>query len=237
MKYLKQTTFFAIFTLFVFYSCDSPLKPEGKLDDKSINLKKFDEIELSGRFRVIFIEDSIYQVRIESFTNLIENLEIAQNKENLIIKEKNKVDENIEIYNVFIHSKHVKELKVNEFVLVDSPSFLKNDDLKISLNDESKFIAEIQSKNFELILNDNSDANLKGNTLELDLSANDKSVLKAPFFVIDIADVTFSDISQAELNIKSEIKGSVNDNSKLIYIGNPSKDLDQNDLAKVEERK
>ncbi|MCB9202051.1 MAG: DUF2807 domain-containing protein [Flavobacteriales bacterium] len=217
-------------------SCSSPIQPQGEIDDKEIELKTYDEVELSGRFRTIFIEDSVSKVRIESFTNIIENLNIEQNGFKVKVSEKESVDEGTEIYNVYIHTKNIKEIYAEDNVFIDTPSYIRNNEVLIELNDDAKMIAELYSEKLELSITDNADANLKGSTVNLDLEAEDNSSLKAPFFVINEAEVYQSGMSESELNVKNELTGKVIDNSKLTFIGNPSKDVKQKDLATIEKK-
>lgn len=234
-----NTVFKIIFTIsvtFLLFSCNSVLKPEGELDDKIINFKTFDEVELNGSFRVIFVEDSVSKIRIETFHNLVENLKIEQNGFRISISENQNVSEEVEIYNVFIHSKKINEIIAENSILIDAPSFIRNEKLMLDLKDRVKFIAEIEVKDLIISISDEVDVNLKGSALNLELDATGNTITKMPFLSTENTDINLKDVAKAEINVKSNLEGEVKDNSQLIYIGSPSKDVQQKDLAKIEQK-
>jgi hypothetical protein len=62
---------------------------------------------------------------------------------------------------------------------------------------------------------------LAGKALELDLEASGKSKLDIGEYVVDVARVDLKGASEAVMNVVSEFDVTLNEASRLYYLGNP----------------
>lgn len=222
-------------SLFLFCGCGSPLVGDGVIQDKEIKIQDFKELVLSGSFRVIITSEQTPKLRVESYANLIDNLNIEQKGNKLIIEEKKSVQEGV-ICNIFIGTKSLEYLKLNDNVTIDQPTSFMGKQIKVILNDSSKLIANVETVKLNLTMNDQSQCNLKGNCLEMEMELNDDAQLIAHYLNIESANVQLNDRSLAEILVLKKLIAKAYDEAQLLYAGSPSLEIKTKQKAVVKSK-
>lgn len=190
---------------------------------------------LDGSFRVIITSEQTPKLRIESYSNLIDNLTIEQSGSKLTIEEKKSVQEG-EICNIFIGSKTLEYLKLKNKVTVDQPSTFMGKKIEVILHDASKLIANIETIKLNLTMNDQSQCNLKGNCLEMEMELNDDAQLIAHYLNIESANVQLNERSLAEILVLKKLIAKAYDEAQLLYAGSPSLEIKTKQKAVVKSK-
>ena len=82
-----------------------------------------------------------------------------------------------------------------------------------------------------------SKANILGKTQNLNIKLSDSASIMAPYFYIENLEILIKNGASAGLNIDQEMKGTLENTSKLIFYGEPLNKLTKKDKASVENRK
>ena len=82
-----------------------------------------------------------------------------------------------------------------------------------------------------------SNANILGETKNLNLKLSDSASIMAPYFYVENLELNAKNDASAGLNIDNEMKGTLENTSKLIFYGEPLNKLTKKDKASVENRK
>jgi hypothetical protein len=82
-----------------------------------------------------------------------------------------------------------------------------------------------------------SNANILGETKNLNLKLADSASIMAPYFYVENLEILSKNGASAGLNIDQEMKGTLENTSKLIFYGEPLNKLTKKDKASVENRK
>lgn len=82
-----------------------------------------------------------------------------------------------------------------------------------------------------------SNANILGETKNLNLKLADSASIMAPYFYVENLEILSKNGASAGLNIDQEMKGTLENTSKLIFYGEPLNKLTKKDKAVIENRK
>ncbi len=227
---------FSIVSLVV--SCKSSLKGNGSIIEKEERLnEKVNELNLSGNYQAVLIQDEENKYVIEASDNLIPNLHIEFEEGVLQISEK-ETAETDDIYKIYVYSNQLNTLTLNDNVEFDVSGQIKSERLELDLRDHSKFLAQLSIDDFEINVEDNASLSVMGSTKNFEADFSDAAKMLSPDFIVGTADIELSDNAEVNIQIVSKLKGMSQDNSVLEYKGNPDKDFnskDQSKIIKVEE--
>ncbi len=101
---------------------------------------------------------------------------------------------------------------------------LSQDNLSIDLQDQSSFNGKLTVKSLETIIRNQARVNVRGTADKLDLVMRDQTDLRAGSFEVIMADVELGNQTNARINVTENLKGSLDDHSRLSYKGNPEKE-------------
>lgn len=218
-------------------SCNFSIKGEGTTTTKEIKLGNIKQISAKGNYRLVYLyDDKNPRMIIESYKNIIDNLNISTNGELLSLSESRDVKDT-DLYNVYIYNPGIVQFDLYDNVNADINSQLRTSKLTISLADQSKFLGNnIVVDELIVKIKNTAKINLQGSGNKLNLTAKDESDFSAPFFEISEANIQLSNVATAELNVKSKLTGKIKNNSTLTLMGNPEKDIKQMDLAEIKQK-
>ncbi len=220
--------------VFLCISCNFSIKGEGKITSKEVKLQNIKQISAKGNCRLIYLFDNQKpRMIIETYGNLIDNLDIDNAGGQLSISESRTVQDT-DLYNIYIYNPGIERFDIHDNVNVDINSQLRVSKLNISLSDNSKFLgSNVVVDELTVKATDASKINLQGTGTKLLLTVKNDSNFSAPFFEVSEAQIQLSNVATAELNVKNKLTGALTNNSELTLIGSPAKDLKQKDLAKI----
>ena len=136
MKLFRVLFYFAFLGI---VSCGK-ISPKGDIETQSIHLQDFSKLNLEGKFRVFYVKTDSNAVEIETYPNLINNLDIKTENDELKISEKRKV-ERVDFYSLTIYSKKdLQKISLSDSVEFNGSSEIKAKNFQLNLNQSSKFI-------------------------------------------------------------------------------------------------
>ncbi|MRI63961.1 hypothetical protein EDM00_08170 [Ornithobacterium rhinotracheale] len=221
---------------FSLFSCQQSITGEGSADiAQDYKVQNFDKIDAKGMFKITFIENDSAYISVQSHENLIENLDIATKGNTLNIKEKKDVD-GFESYNVYVYyNQPIGEIDLAGKVLAESAGIFRGNKLEISTKDEAKVNQfSVNLKELDAEAKDQSEMTISGVSTKLDVEGKNLSTINFDKLNTTVAKVELSDEAKAKLDVQNELSGKIVNNTSLEYSGNPKKDVDVKDRAKIQ---
>lgn len=215
----------------------SKISPKGEIEVKDQKVENFTKLNLKGNFKVFFAKGGQNLVSVETYPNIYKNLDIEVENGTLTIKE-NRKPENVDFYSVTIFGKNeLSEISLSDKVELNISGQVKSPNFSLNLNDHSKFMGSVISEKSNLEMSQISNANILGETKNLNLKITDSASIMAPYFYVENLELNAKNNASAGLNIAQEMKGTLENTSKLIFYGEPLNKLIKKDKASVENRK
>ena len=230
----KLTILFIIFLGFI--SC-SKISPSGEIEVKDQKVENFTKLNLKGNFKIFFAKGSQNLVSVETYPNIYKNLDIEVENGTLTIEESRK-PENVDFYNITVFGKNdLSEISLAENVEMNISGQVKSPQFSLNLKDHSKFMGAVISEKSSVEMTQKANANILGETKNLNLKLADSASIMAPYFYVENLELNAKNDASAGLNIDNEMKGTLENTSKLIFYGEPINKLTKKDKSSVENRK
>ena len=230
----RLTLYFIIFLGLI--SC-SKISPKGEIEVKDEKVENFTKLNLKGNFKVFFAKAEQNLVSVETYPNIYKNLNIEVENGTLTIEE-NRKPENVDFYSVTIFGKNeLSEISLAENVEMNVSGQVKSPNFSLNLKDHSKFMGAVIAPKSKIEMAEKSNANILGETKNLNLKLADSASIMAPYFYVENLELNAKNDASAGLNIDNEMKGTLENTSKLIFYGEPLNKLTKKDKSSVENRK
>lgn len=201
------------------------ISPKGSIQTTAKNISDFEMIDFNGKFRVFYVKDKTSKIEIETYPNLMDNLDISVKNNLLKINEKREV-KGVDFYNITVYSKkEPRSIMISDSIEFNGSSELQADNLQFNLKNSAKFIGAIRTKNTTVEMSEHSLANIKGYTQNAFLKLSDSASIIAPFWEIKSLDLQAKNGSYAEAKVVDELKGNLLDTASLLYYDQPIKKI------------
>lgn len=232
----KIFNFLKIFILVGIISC-SKISPKGEIEVKDVTVENFTKLNLKGDFKVFFAKGNQNLVSVETYPNVYKNLDIEVENGILTIEE-NRKPENVDFYSITIFGKNdLNEISLADQVEMNVSGKVKTPEFSLHLKGNSKFMGAVIAPKSKIEMAEKSNANILGETKNLNLKLTDSASIMAPYFYVENLELNAKNDASAGLNIDNEMKGTLENTSKLIFYGEPLNKLTKKDKASVENRK
>ena len=232
----KIFNFLKIFILVGIISC-SKISPKGEIEVKDVTVENFTKLNLKGDFKVFFAKGNQNLVSVETYPNVYKNLDIEVENGILTIEE-NRKPENVDFYSITIFGKNdLNEISLADQVEMNVSGQVKTPEFSLHLKGNSKFMGAVIAPKSKIEMAEKSNANILGETKNLNLKLTDSASIMAPYFYVENLELNAKNDASAGLNIDNEMKGTLENTSKLIFYGEPLNKLTKKDKASVENRK
>ena len=226
---------YLIIILLTIISCGK-VTPKGSIENKEIPLEPFTSIDLKGKFRIFYVRGDSNFVAIESYPNVIKNLDIEVKNKKLSIIEKRETSK-IDFYNITVYSKYnLDQVSISDSIEMNVSSALRADNFKLSLKNNAQFIGSINARKAELDMQNTSRANFEGFTTDAVIKISDTASLIAPYWKITNLDLDSKNGNYAEVNVKDTLKGKITNTAKLLYYNEPIKRFKADKTTKIENK-
>ncbi len=215
----------------------SKISPKGEIEVKDVTVENFTKLNLKGDFKVFFAKGNQNLVSVETYPNVYKNLDIEVENGILSIEENRKTDQ-VDFYNITIFGKNdLNEVSLSDKVEMNVSGKVKTPEFSLHLKGNSKFMGAVIVPKSKIEMAEKSNANILGETKNLNLKLADSASIMAPYFYIENLEILSKNGASAGLNIDQEMKGTLENTSKLIFYGEPLNKLTKKDKASVENRK
>src|SRR5690606_19312031 len=223
---------------FSILSCTSKIEGESVATaKKEFKTGHFKNLDINCNCDVTIISSEISKVVAESHQNLIDNLEVVFNGKNLKIKEKRPVGE-YDLYNVNIYTNPgLSKIKLSKQTKMKISGTLKSEKLKIEAKDQA-FINQsyLDIQNLELDFSDQSNVNLSGTAINLNLDIADESIADLSNLQTVKAEFNAAGNAMTTIHALKDLSGKAIDNSKVFYLGDPNKNTTEKDKAIINKK-
>lgn len=217
-------------------SC-SKITPSGEIEVKDTAVENFTKLNLKGNFKVFFAKAEHNLVSVETYPNIYKNLDIEVENGVLTINE-NRNAENVDFYSITIFGKNnLSEVKLQKHVEMNISGKINSPQFSLNLTDNSKFMGAIATEKTSVEMSKISNANILGKSQLLTLKQSDSASIVAPYFNVENLEINAKNDASAALNIDNEMKGTLENTSKLIFYGEPLNKITKKDKASIENRK
>jgi hypothetical protein len=227
----------SIFSLFLvsslaLFSCGK-VSPKGNVETKTFPVQDYSKLDLDGKFRVFYVKTDSNAVEVETYPNLMDNLDIHVKDKQLFIHEKRESGR-VDFYNLTIYStKNMDQISLSDSVEFNGSTEIKANDFQLKLNKTAKFIGALRSKNATIEMNGHSLANIKGYTQNAFFKLSDSASIIAPFWEINVLDLEVKNGAYAEAKVLDTLKGNLRNTSSLLYYSTPIMKLKKDNATKV----
>ena len=223
---------FVVLGLFLLNSCGK-IQPKGDIKTQSFPVKDFSQVQLEGKFRVFYVKADSNAVEVETYPNLIENLNIKSDQKKLTISEKSPVT-GVDFYTITLYSKKdLQSVSLADSVEFNGSTEIKTHDFTLKLDQSSKFIGAVRTQKSTLEMSGHSLANIKGYTDKAYFKLKDTASIVAPFWELKTLEVQAKNGSYSEALVLDTLMGNLSNTASLLYYQNPVKKLKTEKSTKV----
>ena len=217
-------------------SC-SKISPSGEIEVKDKSVENFAKLNLKGNFKVFFAKGNQNIVSVETYPNIYKNL-VIEVENGILTIEENRKPENVDFYSITIFGKNdLNEISLADQVEMNVSGQVKTPEFSLHLKGNSKFMGAVIAPKSKIEMAEKSNANILGETKNLNLKLTDSASIMAPYFYVENLELNAKNDASAGLNIDNEMKGTLENTSKLIFYGEPLNKLTKKDKASIENRK
>ncbi|HNX06579.1 MAG TPA: head GIN domain-containing protein [Bacteroidales bacterium] len=239
MKKIIYLTVIIFFTSFIcsITSCmdNLPVKGNGAIIKKEIQLTEFDKIELDGIFKVILKQGDQAKLEVETDENLLDCLRADVSNSTLKIKLKKPVHSTHGI-NIYVTFNKISNIAVAGHTYAISSDKLNFDRLDVAVSGTSKMIAEINAVSLNMEASGNSSVIFSGNVFSADITASGTANFDAANMNIDDLDLSASGNAAAIVNVITTFDVSASGNAKVLYKGTPEMEESVSGSASVNKK-
>lgn len=222
--------------LVFFISCNGSIEGEGlATEQKTIALDEFEELKVDCNCQLTLIPSETPRIIVESHLNLIQNLKIDSKSTKLNIGENKKVGK-YNLYEIQIYFKPgLNQIELSQKTKMKIAGTLQAKRLKIELKEASQIDQSfIETKELDLSMKDLSKASISGLAENLTLKASEES--QTDLVKLNSKNIVFNtkDKAIAYLNPEKRLEGTAYDESKVFYLGDPTKSTTENGKAIIQ---
>ncbi|ATC35494.1 DUF2807 domain-containing protein [Elizabethkingia anophelis] len=226
---------FYVFLVVSLASC-SKVKPKGEIATKDITVQDFNKLDINGKFKVFYVQNSKNMVSVETYPNVFDNLKIEVKDKTLYISEKSKT-EGVDMYNITLYSKNnLESIAMADSTDITISSQMSVPAFKLKIKDNAKFMGSVLANKADITMTNKAKANLLGRTLDANIAISDTASIISPYWYINNLNITSKNGNYSEFSVDDELNGSIGNTSELVYYGNPQKKIKVQDKAKLEQK-
>lgn len=199
------------------------IEDSGNHVEKSITVKNFDKIDVSGKIRLILKQDSSFAVKIGTDSSLIDYVKIEVSGTKLIIKEKELTYCGQDSIVVEAGIGKLKELTASGSVKFFSAARLNAEDVKINLSGVSDATLDLNAASLTSNLEGVSKLKLSGQSGSHQLNIKGNGEVNAFDFIAGAYKIDITGNAKANINVLNELNVKTEGSSEIFYKGNPKK--------------
>ena len=221
-KNLLMIALVSLLTVAILPACRNRcVKGSGHQITESYNVANFNELEISGAFRVNLKQDSSLALSITTDDNLMKYIHVESDGERLHIYNKKSVCGSGEmILNIGI--KQLSRLTGSGAVNFVSAGKINAKDLHIGLNGASSVNLDLTADNVSTEGTGSSEIDLKGQATSHRVQLTGAGKLRAFDFVVGKYDIRSTGAADCEINVLTDLQVSSTGASDVKYKGNPA---------------
>lgn len=229
--------FVFLFTLLMGIVSCSDIAPKGEIALQDTPVEEFTKMDLKGNFKVFFAKGAQNLVSVETYSNIADNLKISTENGTLYLEESRNAPR-VDFYTVTVFGKkELTEIRLDNRVEMNISGQVNSPKFFLYMNGGTKFMGAINTSKALMEMKERANANILGRAEELELKVSDSASLVAPFFLIQNLQLNLQNKAFAALQTENRVDGIMQEDSKLIYYGDPLIKVTKKDKAVIEKGK
>lgn len=218
------------------FSC-SKISPKGEIEVKDTAVEDFTKLNLKGHFKIFFAKGEQNLVSVETYPNIYNNLDIDAEDGTLTIEE-GRQPENVDFYTITVFGKNdLAEITLADHVEMNISGQIKSPQFTLNVKDNAKFMGAVVAQKSNVTMSQKSNANVLGQTKSINLKMADSSSIVAPYFYAENLEILAKNDAFAGVNVENEMKGYIENTSKLVFYGEPLNKVTKKNKAVIENKK
>lgn len=208
--------------LIVLAGCKSKcIEDSGKHIEKNTVVKTFDQIAISGTFKVVLKQDSSYALKIATDSNLMEAIKIDVSRNELSIRMKDDNYCGSDSIVVHIGIGELKRLNTDGAVEVFSDDHIYANDVEFNFSGSSDVDLLLNAGKLTTRMDGAGKLKLTGQVGVHELTTTGTASVDAFEFVAGHYNLNITGSAKANINVLSELNVKTEGTSEVYYRGNP----------------
>ena len=221
-KNLLLIAFVSLLSIVLLPSCRNRcIKGSGHQVTENHKLANFNELEITGGFRVNLKQDSSLALDITADDNLLKYIHVESDGDRLHIYTKKSLCGSGEVI-LNIGVKQLNRLTGSGAVNFVSQGKINTKDLHIGLNGASQIDMDLTADNVSTEGTGSSEISLRGQATTHHVELTGAGKLRAFDFVVGKYDINSTGASDCEINVLTDLRVSSTGSSDVKYKGNPT---------------
>lgn len=195
-------------------------------NQKLYDITDFEELEISGMFKVNVQQGSKYKVAFSGDEASLANLNLIKSGNTLSISTRQKKwwnwlnQNNQETLEVTIVAPEITEIELNGACKATITGFKNKDEFNIIISGVSEAVTDINTGTLNAEVSGASSLTLSGKAKNAEITVSGSSGLKAFNFAVKEMVAEVSGVSQAEVNVSDKLTAEASGASGILYKGN-----------------
>ncbi|MEL6193805.1 MAG: head GIN domain-containing protein [Bacteroidota bacterium] len=191
-------------------------------DESDMEANGFDEIFISGNFKVILAQENDYEINVNASQELKPYIVVNQNGDRLEVKLKKGFSvRKMGKAEIFIASPKINHVKVSGGVELKTRNAIKTERLELEVSGAGDVSMEVEADRFETHLSGAGSMDLKGKSDVAEISISGAGKVNAFDLLTDRLEVHVSGAGLANVHARDELDVHVSGAASLRYKGSP----------------
>ncbi len=224
---MKKTIYITVLIVLTSFICSitscmdkQPVRGNGTILKKEIQLTEFEKIELDGIFKVYLKQGDASKLEVETDENIIDLIEANVRSKKLTLKVKKPVHSTRGIF-IYLTFNKINHLSLAGHTYVVSTDRMNFDQLDLIVSGTSKMISEINAVSLKVEASGSSSLELSGNVFSADITASGAAKMNAVNMNIDDLKHSASGTAATTVNVISKFDVKASGTAQVQYYGTP----------------
>ena len=223
---MKKFITLAALALTIFSACNlvhHRIRGNGNIKTEDRNVTGFNNVDVSGSFKVYIKQDSAYSVKVEADENLARYILMENENGTLVIgTEGNANLSGTKPIKIYVSSPAFRDLDVSGACEIFATDTVRGEVINVRLSGASGAEMLLDAPKVRAKISGASSINLKGRTKEFSIEASGASKVRCAELLSENADVDISGAGSAHVFASVKLNVHASGASNVKYRGNPS---------------
>lgn len=207
-------------------SCDegfNRVEGNGITETKEKSLQSFDELEVSGAFKVKIIPSDNFRAIVEADENLHEYIIISQDGERVRVKMKNNINfKTSNTVKITVYTNELRRVELAGSCELKSDGVLENTDkMEITIAGSGDADIAVKTPEMKVSIGGSGKVIMGGKTRDLKISIAGSGDFEGEELMSENADISIAGSGSARVFTSVELKVSIAGSGDVFYAGNP----------------
>jgi len=196
----------------------------GVTDTREKALQSFDELEVSGSFKVILVPSDNYKAVIEADENLHEYILVDQDGDRVKIRMKNNVNvKNHSSIKIKVYGTEIRRLELAGSCQLKSEGVMENANrMELTIAGSGEADIEVKTPEIKVSIGGSGNVKIGGKTRELKLNIAGSGDFEGEKLLSENADISIAGSGTARVFTSLDLKVSIAGSGDVFYAGNPA---------------